>query len=283
MHQVKNVSLLPFFYLIPHEMLISTNYINIPRNPLKAVLDKPSRELIESDDFKLVVMDITAVLVWTSFGVSPYIHCFSGNDPLFRIAYALHLWEEGLDKINLSAQALLSLPSNVEMPWLSLEESQRAFYILGRYAIDKHNLQPVIDCIKQNRCHEDYDARMSNPKKDFFRSWYHTRSKTKVISLDAIIENNNGKNADEERYDILNDILDYSKIKFENDVVYKMDVEKYFSQLSEKDKKILALKYNGYAQKEIAKELGYKTHSAVGKRINKEIRRKYFEYFAWDD
>ena len=269
--------------MIPYEILAATKYINIPRNPTKAVLNNSWRELIESDDFKLIVMDITAAFVWESFGVSPYIHCFSGNDPLFKLAYMLQLWEEGLNEINLSAKTLLKLPSNVEMPWLSLEESQRAFYILGRYAIDKHNLQPVIDCIKQNRCHEDYDARMSNPKKDFFRSWYHTRSKTKVISLDAIIENNNGKNADEERYDILNDILDYSKIKFENDVVYKMDVEKYFSQLSEKDKKILVLKYNGYTQKEIAEKLGYKTHSAVGKRINKEIRGKYLEYFAWDD
>ena len=43
------------------------------------------------------------------------------------------------------------------------------------------------------------------------------------------------------------------------------------------------LKYNGYTQKEIADELGYKTHSAVGKRIRKEIKRKYLEYFAWDD
>ena len=165
--EVKNMPFLPFYYLFPYEMLISKKYTNIPRNPMKSVLDKSSRELIESDDFKLVVMDITAALVWTSFGVSPYIHCFSGNDPLFKLAYALHLWEEGLDKINISAQALLNLPSNVEMPWLSIEESQRAFYILGRYAIDKHNLQPVIDCIKQNRCHEDYDARMSNPRRTF--------------------------------------------------------------------------------------------------------------------
>ena len=179
--------------MIPYEILSATKYINIPRNPMSAVLDSSWREFIESDDFKLVVMDITAVLIWESFGVSPYIHCFSGNDPLFKLAYMLHLWEEGLNEVNFSAQTLLNLPPNVEMPWLSLEESQRAFYILGRYAIDKHNLQPVIDCIKRNRCHEAYDARMSNPKKDFYRSWYHTRSKTKIISLDAIIENNNGK------------------------------------------------------------------------------------------
>ena len=101
--------------------------------------------------------------------------------------------------------------------------------------------------------------------------------------MDAVIESNNGKNSDEERYDILDSVLDYSKISFENDVVYKMDFEKYFSQLSEKDKKILTLKYNGYTQKEIARKLGYKTHSAVGKRINKEIRGKYLEYFDRDD
>ena len=112
-YKVKNIPLLPFFYLIPYEILASTKYINIPRNPMKAVLDNPWRESIESDDFKLIVMDITAALVWESFGVSPYIHCFSGNDPLFKLAYMLHLWEEGLNEADISVKKLLSLISQL--------------------------------------------------------------------------------------------------------------------------------------------------------------------------
>ena len=64
---MENIPLLPFFYLIPYEIFAATKYINIPRNPMKAVLDNSWREIVESDDFKLVVMDITAALVWGKF------------------------------------------------------------------------------------------------------------------------------------------------------------------------------------------------------------------------
>ena len=45
----------------------------------------------------------------------------------------------------------------------------------------------------------------------------------------------------------------------------------------ETDIKIFKLKANGYTQKQIAERLGFKTHSAVGKRLKKiEVKQKAF-------
>ena len=64
---------------------------------------------------------------------------------------------------------------------------------------------------------------------------------------------------------------------FEDEVVENVDVVKFLSKLDEKDKQILQLRQDGYTYKEIAAKVGFKTHSAVGKRINK-IGRMYENY-----
>lgn len=283
-YEIKNIPLLPFFYLIPRQALTDRKeYINIPRNPIKAVLDNHWRELIDSDDFKLIVADLSAFFIWESFGVSPYIHCFSGHDPLFKLAYMLDLWADSLNVVDLSVKDLLQLPVDVEMPWLSIVQSQKVFYIIGNYSIDKHNLRPVIDCVKQHRCHEDYDDRMSNPKKDFYRKWYHSRAMTKVVSIEELMKKAGLQSVgNEEYYSLIDQVVEYNNLNSEHTTIYKMDLERYLNRLDDKDTEILALKYSGYTQNEIADRLGYKTHSAVGKRISGYIRKEYLDYFAWD-
>ena len=49
--------------------------------------------------------------------------------------------------------------------------------------------------------------------------------------------------------------------------MYKLLKEDFFSTLSETDREILNLYEKGFNQKEIAQRLGYKTHSAVSKRM----------------
>ena len=76
-------------------------------------------------------------------------------------------------------------------------------------------------------------------------------------------------------------MAEYNNLNVEHATIYKMDLERYLTRLDKKDTEIVALKYCGYTQNEIAERLGYKTHSAVGKRISGYIRRKYLDYFAW--
>ena len=64
---------------------------------------------------------------------------------------------------------------------------------------------------------------------------------------------------------------------FEDEVVENIDVQKFLSKLDEKDKQILQLREDGYTYKEIADRVGFKTHSAVVKRINK-IGRMYEKF-----
>ena len=62
----------------------------------------------------------------------------------------------------------------------------------------------------------------------------------------------------------------------EGDTAANVDVERFMATLSEKDRQILELRVEGYTYQEIADTVGYKTHSAVKKRIDK-IGRKFQE------
>ena len=46
-------------------------------------------------------------------------------------------------------------------------------------------------------------------------------------------------------------------------------IKQFMDSLSEKDRKILKMRLEGYTQEEIADEPGYKNHSGVQKRITK--------------
>ena len=60
-------------------------------------------------------------------------------------------------------------------------------------------------------------------------------------------------------------------------IIHQDVVDDFYKELHETDLAILKLLINGNTQEEIAGILGFKTHSAVNKRI-KRIRSKYFEF-----
>ena len=283
-HDVKNLEFLPLFYLIPYNILKDeTELVDMPRNAREAVFSDCWREKICSDRFLLTVQDSAAFYVWATFDINPYIHCFSGNDPIFRIAYMTDVWADAFSDLGVSIRGLLFMSRKEYVPWMDESGAALAFEAIGRYGVNKHNLQPVIDCVKQHRCHEDYDKRMSNPKKDFYRKWNHSRAMTKVVSIEELMKKAGLQFAsDEEYYSLVDQVVEYNNLNSEHATIYKMDLERYLNRLEDKDTEILALKYSGYTQNEIAERLGYKTHSAVGKRISGHIRREYHDYFAWE-
>ena len=88
---------------------------------------------------------------------------------------------------------------------------------------------------------------------------YHNRS-GKPISLDEMIESEDG------------DIFDVAdpRSNFENSVLSEMQIASFAeSTITEKDREILKLRMEGYTEQEIADKAGYKTASAVHKRIAK--------------
>lgn len=105
----------------------------------------------------------------------------------------------------------------------------------------------VAETVDSNLTHEDFSNRKQNyPKQDFNRKWNHTRTKTQVVLMSDVDE----KYPTEDAFDIA-------------------EAKAVIGALPEEDRKILLLHIQGYTQEEIAKKLGYKTHSAVGKKLKK--------------
>jgi len=122
----------------------------------------------------------------------------------------------------------------------------------------------VMSLSKELGTHEDFAWTAGNnyDKIDFNRQWNHTRTKTGAMeSLDRMreFEHNEPESAAEFSYDDPQAHLDMIET-----------IKAFYDFLGdETDVKIFKLTANGYTQKQIAERLGFKTHSAVGKRLMK--------------
>jgi DNA-binding NarL/FixJ family response regulator len=95
----------------------------------------------------------------------------------------------------------------------------------------------------------------------------HGRSRLVLLVLDTL-ENEDG------------DIFEVAdpRGEFEQKVISEMQITAFAEQsISEKDREILKLRMEGYTEQEIADKVGYKTASAVHKRIAK-IANAYEDY-----
>ena len=130
----------------------------------------------------------------------------------------------------------------------------------------------VMSLSKELGTHEDFvwTSGTNYDKIDFNRQWNHTRTKTGVMeSLDRMreFEHNEPESAAEFSCDDPQAHLDMIET-----------IKAFYAFLGdETDVKIFKLTANGYTQKQIAKSLVFKTHSAVDKHLKKiEEKRKAF-------
>ncbi len=113
--------------------------------------------------------------------------------------------------------------------------------------------------VQSEPTHEDFSHKQQNfPAADFDRKWNHSRAKVVVESVEEIDE----QTAYAE---------DVSEIVFASE-----RFTNFWEGLSEDDKTILMYAMNGMTQAEIAQKIGFKTHSAVGKRLAK-LKQKFIE------
>ena len=125
--------------------------------------------------------------------------------------------------------------------------------------------------------HEDFSDRFDEnfSRADFYRKWDHTRTKMgKIFSLSEVTEDADAQAELEENLTEAH-TLGYS----ENEVAYSekafMKFENaYLSLLDEVERKIYALRKEGCTTQVIAKDLNYKSHSAVVKKL-KVMREKF--------
>ena len=164
-----------------------------------------------------------------------------------------------LEQNGLGFQSLYNVSQGVEVPWLTYKQFGNLIGNVTDMVIAEQNWQPMIDAIWENRTVEDYETTSSTVKTDFMRKWHHNRS-GKSISLDEMMESEDG--------DIF-DVAD-SRSDFENSVISEMQITSFAeSTITEKDREILKLRMESYTEQEIADKVGYKTASAVHKRIAK--------------
>lgn len=271
---MNHAELLPLYYLIPEEILSKCGVeLNRIERILSVLLSDPvAMDIVESDLFWLCIMDCYAYMAWFYLCPDiPFKEIFSVNEPSWRLAQAVQIWINEIFELDLIPTFKeYCVNTNIFISYPPIEVVSDIMYTAVTSAVKRYNLQPIIDTAKEYRCFEDFDDRNSNQKIDFIRKWYHTRTKHPQVSFEGYQE------WYRESYDDEFEIEDPIS-SFEDEVVENVDVERFLSKLDEKDKQILQLRQDGYTYKEIAEKVGFKTHSAVGKRINK-IGRMYENY-----
>ena len=131
--------------------------------------------------------------------------------------------------------------------------------------------------------HEDFTDKRSLDKINFYNKWTHANTElgAPLLFCEITEEDENGEIICNESNGI-----EGAKNFFANnpdaDAMYKLLKEDFFSTLSETDREILNLYEKGFNQKEIAQRLGYKTHSAVSKRM-KTLNKDFKEYLGFTD
>ena len=264
----RNAEYISAFYFIPKSILdkCGEEINSIPRNPRKLLQDRRAIEVIESDLFKLVIIDAYAFMVWPFMGLGAKREIYSGYEPSWRYAHAASIWIKGMEDegvIPKSQEILKSSNVDEDLGYISEEEISETFTWLIPKIMAKHNMNEIIAVAAEYRCFEDFDYRKSRQKIDFYRKWYHTRTKISVESLDEIKEKY-AENTDGMEWDIPDD-----SVNVESTVLEPIVVSKFLDTLSETDRKILTMRMDDVTLEKIAEELGFKTHSAIHKRIRK--------------
>ena len=263
---MRNAQYIPMYYYIPKRImdLCGAEFGSLPRNPHQILHSKEACDLIESDLFFMYIIDVVAYMVWPYMGFSEYMEIYSGFDPAWKYAHSPDIWIKELqdEKILPPVEELLRT-ANENFGYVLEGEIDEALRFIVPQAMERHHINEVLQVSQEGRCFEDFDFRPSNQKTDFYRKWYHTRTKHPQISLEEYKENYAENHGGLEW-----DVPDPSQDMRET-VESQILVDQFKATLSEKDLAILELRMQGCTLEEIARELGYQNHSGVLKRLRK--------------
>lgn len=152
-----------------------------------------------------------------------------------------------------------------------------AFYeTMMELLMKSQGIPEVINLTKKvvNQTHQDFPEGNNYRKTDFQRAFYHTRTQMDtILSLDEFQEN--GYDMDEGArnfFDQIEDEIDPAK----EDEKENLILTAYYQILDNVEREILELRIKKFTNEDIAKQLGYKTQSAISKRLAK-MRKKFDE------
>lgn len=270
------LALLPLFYCLPEEFVRKRKvYLDLPRYAHEALRSTKWLKEINTDKFLELVWDVTAWVAWqfmevplengTYRKIPGYMKNYSGDSVVWKLAYALLAdIQLRLKSVGYSLPDLYKIPPNVQMKWFSYKEFAGLLSQWVPEIVKEKNYQPIIDEAWNNKTLEDFDEfHPSYVQTDFQRKWYHKRNKKKTVSLEEYQEEHT--HLDE---DMIFEIAD-PRAEYEANLIEEIDLQKFYETLTDKDKIMLQMRQEQYGLQEIAETVGYKTHSAVSKRLLK--------------
>lgn len=103
----RNAEYIPFYYFIPKSILsrCGAELNAIPRNPQELFRNRAACEFVESDLFRLLIIDASAFMVWPYMGFGEYMEIYSGYDPAWRFAHCPDYWIQELTDEGILASA----------------------------------------------------------------------------------------------------------------------------------------------------------------------------------
>ena len=257
------IFLLPLFYTFPTEVVGKSEFRDLPRNMHTALTNEESLERIQSKQFLKDMANMTAAMVWMHLGHKGWMEVYSGYSPTYVFAHMLRHWRNLFYTVYREVNPIELFQQGVTFDWLSLEESKEVWARIVAFSDEHFSIvRKVIGVEKELPCFEDFDlksgtARHSRAYYDFLRKWYHTKTKHPIMLTNRIPH----------RIGI-----------WTNSADFRLDWESFVKSLEPAERRIIELKLRGKTQKEIAEIMGYKTHSAVQKKLVK-IRKSYDLWF----
>lgn len=261
---------LPLAYLLPCDAL--SRYPTLRRLPrsLGALNTSPEwRRVLLSQQFPSEIMDAVASMVFPHLGFGGWKEHYTANSPAWRLSYALPLWAKGVERVwGWGVQKLFRLPPNFEIPFFEADDVQAMMKQVVEQTIGEQGWGLMLEAVREMPCDEDFEKWDTHVRKDFLRKWYHTRSKrVRTVSLEACMEDKDSKIHS----------LPAPEGDFAEQAAEKDFCNRFKAALPERDRTILELRGEGYGYQEIADKLGYKTHSAVIKRME-AIKKRFVRY-----
>ena len=266
------LSWMTLFYALRRELVEKRlAYLSLPRNITKLLDDENARKLIEDDAFLELVWDCYAWSAWQFFQIphkdGTYHDIpgewsnYSGDFPLWRMSYGIvrHFRKKFETEMDWSFQRLFMMLEDAEVPWLNWQQFSNLIGNLTDRIVAEENWQPIIDEIWNTRQVEDYNRGQNAKKRDFMRSWDHSRT-AKHISLEELAEAG-AKIDDGALFD-----LEDPRAEYETKILSQDAVDSFYASLTEEDRTILQMRVDGYTQQQIADKLGFKTTGAISKR-----------------
>lgn len=263
----------PAYLFIPYEMLfLGVKEIrNIPRRFNDLLYSETGLSVLQTKLFLGFLSHCYSLLVWQVIHQQYNIHLvrqvFSEDNPIVMISRLLNYWIDGLEKAHIlpTKERFWNDPfyKYHQFGYQNMETAVETLSPIVLSIIEKHGLDKIIEIVKQYPCHEDFSNWGSTARIDFERKWNHSRAKHKPVSLEQV-QQQYAKDYNGAELDFANESYDLEK-----DVVGSVHAENFLNTLSEKDRAILKLRLKERTVKDIADQLGYKTHSAVLKRLKK--------------